>query len=224
MAKIFSKMKDICFRDTYSWRLFEDVPTARCAPDILFSYPMPQETVREKQIFVSCINSFGRDQIYGLSDCGQRYVKNMAAMLKRYLDDGYELVFGSFCEEEGDERAIRRILEEMGCCDHPGVRSVLYNGTNADELTRAMAQSEFVIATRFHGIVLSMVAGRPVLPLIYSDKTLRVLEDLGYDGPLIDIRSCEDYTCVGQPRVFAMDREKLAQEAQKHFEKLDAVL
>jgi hypothetical protein len=62
-----------------------------------------------------------------------------------------------------------------------------------------------------------------VLPVIYSDKTLHVLQDLGFPGAMIDLRTCEDYMAAGMPAAFAPDREKLAREAQKHFQKLDKV-
>ena len=42
MDKVYTKLKDICFRDTYSKNLFADNDHVRQAPDILFSYPMPK--------------------------------------------------------------------------------------------------------------------------------------------------------------------------------------
>lgn len=42
MDKVYTKLKDICFRDTYSKNLFADNDHVRQAPDILFFYPMPK--------------------------------------------------------------------------------------------------------------------------------------------------------------------------------------
>jgi colanic acid/amylovoran biosynthesis protein len=89
-------------------------------------------------------------------------------------------------------------------------------------MTEAIAQSEFVVATRFHATILALAAGRPVLPVVYSDKTLHVLEDLGFDGGVIDLRKDEDYTAFDKPGYFDVEQQK--KNAQKHFEKLDQVL
>lgn len=224
IGQIYGKMKDVCFRDQYSYELFRNVDTVRRAPDILFSYPMPQVTVEEKQIFVSVINCAARDESHSLTEHDASYVENMARLLTKYRREGYRLVLSSFCAHEGDEEGIQKILKAMDGENDPDIQVLNYSGTNAEALTTAIAQSKFVIASRFHGVILALAAGRPVLPVIYSDKTLHVLEDLGFDGPMIDIRTCRDYVKAGQPGTSGVDREKLSLEAQKHFEKLDEIL
>lgn len=224
MAQIYAKMQDVCFRDEYSYGLFRNVETVRRAPDILFSYAMPQMDVAEKQIFVSIINCTAKSGNLGLPAHDASYVANMARLLTKYRQDGYRLVLSSFCAHEGDEEGVCKILKAMDIEADPNIQVLHYDGTNADALTAAIAQSEIVIATRFHAAVLAITAGRPVLPVIYSDKTLHVLKDLGLDGPMIDIRSCKDYTAVGSPVGFAVDCQQLSLDAQKHFEKLDDIL
>ena len=223
-GQIYAKMKDVCFRDRYSYDLFREVAAVRQAPDILFSYPMPQVEVQQKQLFVSVIDCASRDESHGLTRYDASYVENMAQLLNQYRREGYRLVLGSFCTHEGDERGIQKIVKAMGAEESEDLQVRRYDGTNAEQITEAMAQSSLVIATRFHAAILAIVAGRPVLPVIYSDKTLHVLEDLGFEGPVIDIRSCEDYTAVGAPEEASVDCQTLAREAQKHFEKLDQVL
>ncbi len=224
IAQIYAKMQDICFRDDYSYQLFREVDTVRKAPDILFSYPMPQVSVKKKQIFVSVIDCAGRGESHGLAQHDQRYVQNMAQMLGQYLTEGYSLVLSSFCREEGDENGIRKILQAMDREGDSNIQILVYDGTNADALTQAIAESELVIATRFHAAILAIAAGRPVLPVIYSDKTLHVLEDLGFIGQIIDIRKDDAYTLSQCPMSFHGDLRMLSEEAQKHFEKLDCVL
>ena len=188
MAEIFGSCRDVCFRDHYSKELFRNVATVRRSPDILFSYPMPKCAVKEEQIFVSVINCAGRDECHSLSQHDERYVANMAALLRRLLDAGRKLVLASFCAEEGDAEGIRKILAAMGCEQNPSVQVLHYDGTNVEEITGAIAESGGVIATRFHAAILAIAAGRPVLPLVYSDKTKHVLEDLGFAGTICDLR------------------------------------
>lgn len=219
MAQVFQNCRDVCFRDRYSRELFQNVDTVRMAPDILLSYPMPKRSVKEKQIFVSVINCAGRDESHGLNRYDKRYVNNMATLLQRLLDGGREIVLASFCAEEGDEEGIRKLLLAMGRENDPRIRIAHYDGTNTDEITGAIAESGGVIATRFHAMILAMAANRPVLPVIYSDKTKHVLEDLGFRGTVYDLREdsswpAADMNIVSVPAV----------QTAGHFEKLDQIL
>lgn len=222
MSQIFAKMQDVCFRDRYSYELFRDVATVRQAPDILFACPMPQVPVKEKQVFISVINCAGRDESHSLSEHDGSYVENMAALLQNYLDSGHTLVLSSFCKEEGDEVGIQKILAAMNCENDSRIRILAYDGTNADALTAAIAESELVVATRFHAAILAMAAGRPVLPIVYSDKTLHVLEDLDFDGLALDLR--DDVPWNINPMPAAMELGNIKKAAQNHFAKLDHVL
>ena len=217
MAEIFTDCRDVCFRDKYSAGLFPGI--VRQAPDILFSYPMPKVPVEENQVFVSVINCAGRDESHNLNDCDGRYVANMARLLRQLLDAGKDLVLASFCKEEGDEEGIRKILDAMNCGNDPRIRVLCYDGTNAEELTRAIAGSGSVIATRFHATILAMAAGRPVLPIVYSDKTRHVLDDLGFSGAVYDLREDIPWTVAEMAAAVPP-----TMEAQGHFEKLDAVI
>ena len=221
LAEIYADTRDVCFRDIYSYQLFRDVKTVRQAPDILFGYPMPQGSVK-KQIFVSAIDCAGRDERHGLPQRDRSYVENMAKLLKGYLEEGYQLVMSSFCSHEGDEKGIDKILDAMGCQGDSRIQLLPYDGTNARAVTEAIAQSECVIASRFHAAILAIAAGRPVLPVVYSDKTIHVLKDLGFQGTIIDIRGQTPYD--GTPAGLNVDLNRLARDAQKHFEKLDGVL
>lgn len=217
MAQIFRDCRDVCFRDRYSAGLFPGI--ARHAPDILFSYPMPKVPVNENQVFVSVIDCAGRDESHDLSGCDERYVANMAGLLDRLLAEGKELVLASFCKEEGDVEGIRKILAAMGIQDDPRVRVLRYDGTNASEMTRAIAESGGVIGTRFHATILALAAGRPVLPIVYSDKTKHVLADLGFTGTVYDLREDAVWTSTTMATAAAP-----VADAQGHFEKLDQVL
>jgi colanic acid/amylovoran biosynthesis protein len=177
---------------------------------------MPKVAVKPDQIFVSVINCAGRDESHNLNEHDGRYVANMAGLLQQLLTEGKKIVLASFCKEEGDEEGIRKILAAMGCEADPRVRVLCYDGTNADELTSAIAQSGGVIGTRFHATILAMTAGRPVLPIVYSDKTKYVLEDLGFTGTVYDLREDRPWMTTAMATMTVP-----ACEAERHFAKLD---
>lgn len=227
LAEIFHDVKDVCFRDQYSYQKFSDISTVRCAPDILFSYPMPKVPVIPKQLFVSPIDCFSRGEgETSLSVYGERYIAVLANLLNDYLNDGFSLVFASFCSAEGDEKAIRIILDAMSLKpDDPKIKIICYNGRNADEIATSIAESEYVIATRFHAAILSLVAGRPVFPIVYSDKTVHVLEDINFQGNYADLRSMTSISYIDSRNnldtLSGVNIKNLSKEAQEHFAVLD---
>ena len=193
LAEAFPMLADVCFRDHYSVAQFPNCPTVRYAPDILFSTPLPKKNPVEKQIFISVINCSGRDQSHSLSNFHEKYIRDMAALLTCYLKDGYSLILSSFCQAEGDDQAIQSILETAGAVNHPAVSCLNYDGTNLEHILSSIVSSEYIIASRFHATILALSAGRPVLPIIYSDKTLHVLEDLNFRGEIFDLRDREPW-------------------------------
>ena len=227
MASIYAKMKDVCFRDRYSAELFKDIPTVRQAPDILFNCPMPTVPVDEKNVFVSLIDCASRDDSHGLAALDESYTNSMAKLLQGYLDAGHTLTLASFCRHEGDEKAIAKIRNALGIDDNDSrVTDLCYDGTNADHLLSAIAGAGFVIASRFHATILALAAGRPLLPVIYSDKTTHVLDDLGYKGITVDLRkeNWADYAMAESNRSVITPIDAIKEQAQGHFAVLEQLI
>ena len=223
MAEIFANCRDVCFRDRYSAELFPGV--TRCAPDILLGYPMKKVSVKKKQLFVSVIDCAGRDEAHSLTQFDGNYVANMARLLKSYLVEGWHIVLSSFCKREGDENGIRKVLDAMGvAAEEPRISLLCYDGTNTEALLIAIAESERVIATRFHGVILALTVGRPVLPVVYSDKTLRVLEDLEFDGAVVDLRDEASWESAQNWENHTPLSDVVRHAAERHFEKVDTVI
>ena len=230
LQEIFDLTQDVCFRDTYSRDKFIGCSRVRYAPDILFAYPMPRVEVREKQVFFSVIHCKRKDEgRNALSAYHESYTASMAQLLRGYWQDGFECVLVSFCKAEGDEAAIAEILDAAGLSvKDERIRILCYDGTNAGMLLEAIAQSGEVIATRFHAAILALAAGRPVFPVVYSDKTIRVLEDAGFDKQYADLRNdtpiAYEQVRGSCGKINAEKTEALIQEAQQHFSCLDHAL
>lgn len=228
MSAAFSKMQDVCFRDRYSHQLFSEVATVRYAPDLLFSYSVPNVPIKAGQLFVSVISC--ADKAEGdntLTEFRKRYIENMAGLLQSYIADGWHIVLASFCEEEGDCRAIREICRAMDIPESDGRIEVLaYDGTNSEAVMMRLVESEYVIASRFHGVILALAAGRPVFPVIYSDKTARVLKDMSFGGNWADLRKAEQISFDDSLHNLglAFDVADLCTSAKGHFAALDTHL
>lgn len=222
VEEAFRMMADICFRDQYSCDLFPGNDRVRYAPDMLLACPMPEVPVVPGQVFVSVIDTQGRDA------CNSNYPRNMARILQGYLNDGCSLVLASFCRGEGDEAGIQKVLSAMGVQQDPRIRMLCYDGTNREEILRTLAESDYVIASRFHAVILAMAAGRPVLPVAYSDKLTHVLEDLDFGGTVFDLRREGDWEYKRSRANWDNPPEpvpaQLREAAERHFEVLDGFL
>ncbi len=56
-----------------------------------------------------------------------------------------------------------------------------------DDLLSAIAQTDLVVASRFHGIIISLLMDRPVIGLSYNQKTDELMADVGLGEFVADI-------------------------------------
>lgn len=228
MESIFKNMEDVCFREKYSYDLFQSVDKIRYAPDILFGYPMPKTTKKKNKVFVSVINCRKKDE--GSNELGQyaeKYEEWLFDILKKYADNNQEVILSSFCKVEGDEETANilytRLKEYKKNCK---IRKSYYTGENSEEILREIASAEYVIATRFHAMVLGFIARCKVLPVLYSSKTQNVLEDIGIKKNIIDIRSLGNFEnrAIDWKILEEKEIENLRKLSKTHFEKLDKII
>lgn len=213
--KVFQNANDVCFRESYSQKLFKG--STRYAPDIVFSmdcnkYP----NKNEKKVAFSVIDLINRPE---LSKFKESYKNKILSLINSFRDKGYKIILMSFCKAEGDEQAIVSILNRLD--NKEDIDTYLYNG-NIDEALTVISTSEYVVGTRFHATILGFLFRKKTLPIIYSDKTQHILDDLHFSGETLDIRNLQEQ------EVDISKIEKLvhvpSKEAEKHFEKLDQFL
>lgn len=229
-AEIFSDVTDICFRDKYSSKLFSNVKSVRYAPDILLNYEF-SSMVPKKQVFISVIDCTKRNSgIDRISDKEELYLDLLTSYIKAYLENGYDIVISSFCKVENDERSVEKLLDRV--TEHKITSNISvknYDGSNSDEILLSINESEVIIASRFHAAILGFAAKRAVIPVVYSDKTINVLNDMGFKGKYFDIRKMNpsDIYNVYIPdnKVQSLENiDNLRSWSEKHFEKLDELL
>jgi len=119
---------------------------------------------------------------YGFAEGGQsifsRYIHKMAEFVIHLLDCGHEvrLLVGD-AEDEVAVQALLAALGEQGRAVSPSYRQPHSLG----DVMEQIAQTDVVVATRFHNIVCALAMGRPVISLSYARKNDVLMAEVGLE-------------------------------------------
>lgn len=228
--KLFGKYTDICFRDEYSYRLFKRLKNVRLAPDIVLGYKYeykvePQNKVEPPNKVV--ISVLGLEDKENLQEYEQVYICRVAQLCDRLLQRGSGVTLISFCKLELDEQAIEKIYKLIHPSLLDGVTKIFYRGDIA-EVIHQFAQAQAVIATRFHAMILAMVLNKIVYPIVYSEKMLNVINDMGYDCEYTRVQDIKDLDIEKVVDILSKNRniniQKWHKDSAVQFAKLDEYL
>ena len=221
--QIFSNAYDVCFREEYSYKLFEDIENVRYASDIVFNMNMPQIQKIDKSIGFSIVAAEDRVAKEEIDD----YYNHYSRIIEYFISErGMRVKLFSFCKEQGDERAIGRILTNLSDTAKTKVKAIFYNG-QIDQFIQEFGSVEQMFCGRFHAMILSLLFKQNIYPVAYSDKMLNVLKDINYLGSHVTIdnlskKKPEDY----DTEIFNnyVDISETISSAEKQFFKLDKLL
>jgi polysaccharide pyruvyl transferase WcaK-like protein len=77
---------------------------------------------------------------------------------------------------------VGEYLVQRGVLAAGAVAARMFNPVTVDELVDRLARTDILVATRFHGVVLSLMVGRPAIGICYHRKTGDVLDSVGLQG------------------------------------------
>lgn len=222
--KVFPSYLDICFRDKYSYLLFQNMPNVRYCQDIVFQLRKNHRSnVLKKSIGFSIMDFSHREDID--KKLNNLYVQKVLEAIEWHYKLGYDIYLFSFCKHEGDEKAIESILSSLP--SDVKCFTCSYGG-DIDAFLSIYSSMETMVTLRFHSLILSVLYGQKIYPLIYSNKTLNVLRDgLQYSGPyklLKDLNSWNPCQLLQEAMVVDYKREEFALSAERQFMVLDEYL
>jgi len=118
------------------------------------------------------------------------YISRLATFCDSLAHDRYPLVF--FGTQTSDYNVITDVMHRMRSVNgsrQPDVR--VEHLQSVDELIRFLTTAHIVVATRFHGTLLALFAGTPVLAICYYPKARELMVDMGQEAYAVDL---DDFT------------------------------
>lgn len=228
--ELFQDTADLCFRDSYSLGLFSMVKTARMAADIVFCYPVEKVQLEhthlpENYLLISVAN-LGKDR-----DEASGYITDYTEMLRRLVVDRnnrhLHTVFLGFSREQGDDLAIYDVLHDIQCPDLNHV--YCYPDISSLQALSLFQNADYVIATRYHAMILALLFGKKVCPICYSEKMIHVLEDISPHAKCVTLQELKqlDISQIEYEKTVQIgedQRKALVASANTQFRELDRVL
>ena len=199
--KNFEACTDICFRDKYSFNLFKEIKSVRYAPDFAFSYPICINKKIPNSIGISVINFDIRND---LKDLNKDYEDFLINNIRSYINGNNIVYLYSFCEYEGDNLTIDRIMKHF----KEKVIPVKYTG-DLDSFLSTYTKMEYMICARFHAMVLSCISRQKIFVMSYSKKIDNVIDDLDLKLPIINFKNINNNIKIEKDDFVLINEEKI---------------
>ncbi len=202
------------FRDVRSQKLIQSLGYSRTTyvyPDLAFSlHPdnvpaaLAQDCVAERRTVIGINPMPVFDERYwhiGNKQKYSQYLGVLASLSASLMSEGYAVVFwgtqpkDQLVIDDIEERLAREPEDHLDRC----WRRV--KPQSVDELLDAICGFDIVIATRFHGVILSLLAGKSIAAICYHQKMHDVMNDIGQGSYSIGIEqsaSSDIMACVRQ--------------------------
>ena len=189
--EFFKLCDDICFRDKYSYNIFKELNQVRYNPDIVFQLDVSKKVAIKKDLVgFSIIEPNHKD---GLSIYREEYIESNIKCIKLLVDKGNKCCLMSFCKKEGDLSIANEIFNRLEQDVKEKVFIFDYCG-DIEKTIQLISTFKLFIAARFHANIIGLLLNVPILPIIYSDKTSNMLNDLGFEGEVIYLKDINRIT------------------------------
>lgn len=180
---ILSLCSVVTLRDKQSYNsvnLLSNDKAMHYFPDIVLSYNGVNSNCEKHN------NSLGISAYRSIIKPDKNYDFNskIAEIANHYIEltGGKVFLFAFDSEAENDIASAYNIYKMISPQNRSLVEIIVYTGDVENFITE-FKKCSVLIAVRFHSAILAMKYGIPFLPIIYSNKTGNLLEDIHYKGP-----------------------------------------
>lgn len=173
--KYFEECVNVCFRDRKSKETFKNLKNVDFAPDVIFNYNKSIKNTQKNSVGISIIDLLDSNHLNKVL-YKDKYESKIVEIINELSTRGYNINLYSFCNNQGDNKAIHRIMDRVESPNN--IKCYDYKDLNIEEFVSNYVSNEYLIATRFHGMILGLINNIKVYPIVYDIKTQNVIDDL----------------------------------------------
>ncbi len=207
------------YRDPYSKEFMTgiglDTRDDPLFPDLAFALPSPGAVACEKAhsrpltVGVGIMSYYGwRGEVNSGAAVHEKYIAEISRFVRWLLDSGHHvrLLMG----DSGDKPAVDRVVELVTSCNPQSFRDrvAAENAHSLSDVMRQVAETDIVVASRFHNLLCALKMGRPVISVSYAKKNDELLREMGLGEFRQDIEALDADLLTRQFTKLIAEREK----------------
>lgn len=225
------------YRDVASLQYLRNLGFARSSdrvyPDLAFSLPqclaseMPQPLFRRDGRKTVGIGAMLLNERYSTSQSdqrGQSYIETLTGAITFLIENGYNvrLLIGDFSDRPVVENVKGLVVKRLP----PELNSrILDDRVDCVEgLLAQIAQTDLVIATRFHNILLGLMLNKPTIALSFHHKCAALMSEMGLSEYCLDIHNLELQQLIAKILVLEQNAAVIGMKISERTEACRAVL
>jgi polysaccharide pyruvyl transferase WcaK-like protein len=155
-------------------------------PDLAFTLPSPERVAQEKAnghpltVGVGIMSYYGwRGEVKTGAAVHEKYIAEIARFVRWLLDSGYHIRL--LTGDVGDKPAVDKVMT-LATSDRPQSfrdRVIAEDARSLSDIMRQIAETDILIASRFHNLVCALKLGLPAISISYAKKNDELLREVG---------------------------------------------
>jgi polysaccharide pyruvyl transferase WcaK-like protein len=199
-------------------------------PDLAFSLPvgfLPEKSARNGSRGIVGLGVMCHSGMYGELTTEADYARYIDALLilsEWLLARGYDLrlVIGDLTDTPVLDNLKLRLWERVGDVAGQRVRSTPAGSTA--ELLSQLGETDFVVATRFHNVLLALLLNKPAISISFHPKCSSLMDQMGLSEYCQDIQRLSAEKLIAQFCQMEENAPKLKQMIRERVEEHRRVL
>jgi polysaccharide pyruvyl transferase WcaK-like protein len=173
-----------------------DVDNDRVYPDLVFSLPeavIPHQDTKKSLRTVVGLGLMDYAGKYSLprpsNEIYVAYLENLVSVVRWLLaqENDVRLLIGDLADVHTTQAFRGLLREQLSVCDEGHI--IDEPVFSVEELLAQIAATDFVVATRFHNVLLALLCEKPVISISFHPKCESLMSAMGLSSYSLDINS-----------------------------------
>ena len=154
----------------------------------------------------------------------RRYMDTLALLGEWLLAREYDirLLIGGVCDQPVRQELKCRLKKSLTV--HDADRIIEEPDVSVDEFLSGLAGTEFVVATRFHNVLLALLCNKPVIAISFHPKCSSLMHAMGLSEYCLDINHLDADKLIGKVRALEQNTGDLRPLIRSRVDQFRAAL